>query len=90
MQKTRFDRYELAFACLNGGESEVCKAAKEIYASFLIIWNSTNQTYREKHVEKNIKIYIVFKAKIKSSEKLKDASGIKIRLLGSMLLKVVV
>ena len=90
MQKTRFDCYELAFACLNGGESEVCKAGKQIYASFPNIWNRTNQTYREKPVEKNIKIYMIIKTKIKSSEKLKDASVIKMRLLGSMLLKVVV
>ena len=84
MQKTRFDRYELAFACLNGGESEGCKAGKEIYASLPIIWNSTNQTYREKHVEKNSKIYETIKTKINFSKKLKHSSVLKTRLIGEL------
>ena len=56
-KKTRVDCYQLAYAGLNGDDSQVCKAGKTTYSGFSKIWNSTYQTYREPPVENNKKTY---------------------------------
>ena len=67
-KKTRVDCYQLAYAGLNGVDSQVCKAGKTIYSGFSKIWNSTYQTYREPSVEKNIKTDEIIKTKINFSD----------------------
>ena len=61
LKKTRVDCYQLAYAGLNGDDSQVCKAGKTIYSGFSKIWNSTYQTYREPSVENNKKTYEIIK-----------------------------
>ena len=63
-KKTRVDGYQLAYAGLNGDDSQVCKAGKTKYSGFSKIWKSTYQTYREPSLENNIKTYEIIKTKI--------------------------